>query len=405
MDFYPGRYATDKYSIIPVGDLTSYIDKSTADVAVLEEPEHLNWYHHGRRWSDKFQHVVGIVHTNYLEYVKREENGEVKEKVIRQLNNWMCRNHCHKVVKLSGAVQDLPKSMTEFVHGVSPHFLAIGDRMSSKPNRTADAPTSHNKNNSKNSNSASHHLAFGSLSLPHPAVSAEPPSQFTKGVYFIGKVLWPKGYSELVELVNEYKQHGAQTGENDGVQMDVYGGGEDLPAVKQKSSDMGLDMTFLGPKDHGHEDIHQYKVFVNPSLSDVVATTTAEALAMGKFVVVAKHPSNDFFSSFDNCLVYETKEQFIQCLDTAMQSEPKPLSSDERYRLTWEAATERFLDVAEVSSKAQHPANEAVDALGSMVYSHLSGSEAVRSSVGNPGSLDVVSGDLSQWARDTRSIT
>ena len=197
------------------------------------------------------------MHTNYLEYAKREEGGGAKEVFMRHVNSLMCRFHCHKVVKLSGAVQDLPKSMTEFVHGVSPHFLAIGDRMSSKPSRTADAPTSHNKNTSKSSSSASHHLAFGSLSLPHPAVSAEPPSQFTKGVYFIGKVLWPKGYSELVELVNEYKQHGAQTGENDGVQMDVYGGGEDLPAVKQKSSDMGLDMTFLGPKDHGHEDIHQ----------------------------------------------------------------------------------------------------------------------------------------------------
>ena len=317
--FYPGRYAIDKGSIVPVGDVTECVPDEDADVAILEEPEHLTWFHHGMRWSDKFRHVVGIIHTNYLEYARREKDGERKEALLRGVNRTVTRAHCHKVIKLSDAVQDFARSVTVNVHGVSPHFIEVGRKIA----LAAEERSRRGEESSSN-------------------------SSFTKGGYFIGKVVWAKGYLELLDRVKEYNETAAQ---KDKLVMDVFGNGDDFQEVKAASERERLALTFHGQADHASETTVGYKFFINPSLSDVVATTTAEALAMGKFVVCARHPSNEFFSTFANCRTYANSDEFAECVREVLHGEPEPISPDDLHRLTWQAATERFLDAAEPDAK------------------------------------------------------
>ncbi|EFJ50110.1 hypothetical protein VOLCADRAFT_116955 [Volvox carteri f. nagariensis] len=347
--FYPGRYAAEKGSILPVGDITMVIPDHEADVAVLEEPEHLNWYHHGRRWTDKFAHVVGVMHTNYLDYARREEGGQLKEALLKHINAWMCRIYCHKVIKLSDAVQPLPRQETMFVHGVSPSFLKVGQ------------------------------------SKAQLAASGERP--WSKDVYFLGKVLWAKGYTELLDRLKEHTQ---RTGER--VPVDVYGSGPDLQArlgpplaslaVEHEASRRNLALRFRGARDHADATLQDYKVFINPSLSDVVATTTAEALAMGKFVVCAEHPSNKFFEQFPNCLIYRSPDEFSQQLHRALTTEPQPLSPQQLHSLTWEAATERFLDIAELRPGSIGPLDVALDNVLAAAHNLLTGVEGLRVAAG-----------------------
>lgn len=51
----------------------------------------------GVPWTEKFKHVVGICHTNYLVYSKALQGGNMKAAVLFFMNQWMCRAYCHKV--------------------------------------------------------------------------------------------------------------------------------------------------------------------------------------------------------------------------------------------------------------------------------------------------------------------
>ena len=72
-----------------------------------------------------------------------------------------------------------------------------------------------------------------------------------------------------------------------------------------------------GGVDHLDAALRGYRVFLNPSTSDVVATTSAEALAMGKWLLCPAHASNAFFARFANCLVYRSPAEFAAQLRVA----------------------------------------------------------------------------------------
>ncbi|XP_038980666.1 digalactosyldiacylglycerol synthase 2, chloroplastic-like [Phoenix dactylifera] len=304
INFYPGKFSIEMRSILPVGDITESIPDEEADIAVLEEPEHLTWYHHGKKWKTKFWRVIGVVHTNYLEYVKRERNGLIAF-FVKYASSWVTRIYCHKVIRLSGATQNFPRSIICNVHGVNPKFLDVGK------------------------------VKLGQLQKGEQA--------FTKGAYYIGKMVWNKGYRELLQLLSKHQD------KLSGLQVDLYGNGEDSEEVQQAANKLSLPVRVYPGRDHADPLFHDYKVFLNPSTTDVVCTTTAEALAMGKIVICANHPSNEFFKQFPNCHIYNSSDEFVKLTVKALAEDPAPLIDDLRHELSWEAATERFVAAAELN--------------------------------------------------------
>lgn len=402
--FYPARYHSGLCSIFAMGDICALIPDQEADVCVLEEPEHLNWYRApGEGWTKKFHYVVGIVHTNYKEYASGHYSGLWTAPAIAVMSSAMVRAYCHKVIKLSDVLQTFApeKEETSNVHGVRSEFLKEGLRRAQEARRHDD----------------NHDIM---------EVSSEQENARTK-VYFIGKHLWAKGLDLLLDLEEYYRQC---TGEY--FAIDIYGSGpeqkdimrsfhgrkqmngnskeneesttqqgsiqildsleDDLKQLDSEESPEGtvftmqfktrerlqkikntikatteslefdlpkslhelrrqpIPATFPGRVDHATLT-KQYSVFVNPSLTEVLCTTTAEALAMGKFAIIPVHPSNTFFLRFPNCLAYRNKFEFVANLRWALTHDPEPLTPELERAFSWEAATERFINASAITHR------------------------------------------------------
>jgi len=225
--------------------------------------------------------VIGIIHTNYYAYVKGTAAGWVFLPIVSALVSLLARSHCHQIVKLSGTLQTFAKEKECImnVHGIRQDFLEEGKRRA---------------------------LA---QSLPLSSASEEASSG---KVYFIGKLLWAKGLDMMIELENAYKNV-----TDDYFEIDIIGSGpeeeeirraflgsrarsqplvseEDCTVARSESVKDTMDRIinemprsrfefrkdcipahFLGRKDHAVMR-EEYKIFVNPSTTEVLCTTTAE---------------------------------------------------------------------------------------------------------------------------------
>lgn len=300
---YPARYHASYGSIFPMGDLGDLVPTGEADICVLEEPEHLCWYRApGPAWTERFNYVVSIVHTNYLAYAQGYGVwGPFLATMLKFMNKLVVRANTDRVIKLSAAIQPLAseKEVVCNVHGVRSCFFV--------PPAAA--------------------ISEGG--------SGQVPSQ---GAYFIGKSLWAKGYSGLLVLSTQARRKYGFS-----FPLHVYGSGPDRAEIECRFERSGLPCTFHDGLDHS-KLYSKYSVFVNPSTSEVLCTTVAEALGMGKWVVCARHPSNEFFFQFPNCIPFDPSDprDFAASVSYALHHRPSPLPEVLRRQLTWEAAIERL---------------------------------------------------------------
>jgi hypothetical protein len=172
----------------------------------------------------KFRHVVGIIHTNYSAYMTQYAIGTsiIAAPALSMLSSIVVRAYCQRVIRLSAALPSLApnKEVTCNVHGVRSEFLEP-----CKIQATSDSDVT----------------------------EEEPPA----AVYFIGKVIWAKGFDWLLQIEDQFRY---TTGHY--FPIDVYGGGPDEKAISR---------AFFGR----NAQLDKKQPSIEPSLSEDDATAAA----------------------------------------------------------------------------------------------------------------------------------
>lgn len=278
--FFRGIFSRTAFSIFIVEDPFSAGPPSRT--YLIQEPEHFGWIpvvpSKKRVGAEK---ILGIVMTNYGYYIRKPGRPDLAAfaRLVEWRHKKLMRKHADCLVPLSpaidmGGLEDLVA--WQQVTGV---FRAFADV---------------------------------------PAVTDD-----AKGVYFLGRLTWDKGLKDVITLSKTLD-----------CPIDIYGDGPDQKAIQALAEAQAAPVRFLGPSSSPWEVVKDYRVFFNPSLSEVLCTTTAEALVAGRHVVIPDCPANQPFYDLPNVHVYRTPDQAGLLLKQALVTPCTPPEAA-RARFDW----------------------------------------------------------------------
>lgn len=338
--FYPAKYHNLFGSIFATMDICALIPEEEADIAILEEPEHLTWFRSlppssnsssgsssatstttsamesmmdndnscgacaaGSQdekdsnendndndndnvnstseedelkrleelaiigWTAKFSYVVGILHTNYSAYMRQYglAGSIVTSNALQALSTVCVRAYTHRLIRLSDTLPELdkPKEITCNVHGVRSEFFIAQEKEqvdegaaavateateadplaieTNEPQPESEGESPDDEETEKTTMSESDSKMedkYGDNTETTDGndggdiindTSIEDDEIFRpEPVYFIGKVIWAKGFDKLLEIEDLFRK---ETG--DYFPIDVYGSGGDYDAISR----------------------------------------------------------------------------------------------------------------------------------------------------------------------------
>jgi digalactosyldiacylglycerol synthase len=283
-NFYMARFNYFSESIYPLENPLNL--GNNENYLILEEPEHLLFMFPlsfiNNRKKDT---IIGILHTNYYFYL-RTKIGKHLRMIVMAYAKWITGKVCGQIFSVSKSIQFNKVKETIVFNGVNPGYFI-------------------KKNDVKNK----------------------------KGIYFVGKLIWQKGYKTLCDFFSKRQD----------LKIDVYGDSlikKDSEEIRAYARKVGARLVFKGSLKYPWEKLNTYKIFVNTSVSEGACTTTAEAIVMGNWVILPNHPSNEQYMNFNNALCYNDSVHFYECLSHALNNDPTNDPKIQEY--DWKYAVEDF---------------------------------------------------------------